>query len=149
MRRIVRAVCIAAPWVIIAAFGGLSLAPASLYMTVDAVRVSDAVEGEPIAMFVQRTIWRDFPADWVAAVRRIDADGVAIAMCAASGRADYRTTSRLPTRLTLDWWLAGAPCPLAPGDYVVTTRWTIDTPTPFDKVLSVTSNVFTIRPRSP
>lgn len=149
MKLAFRAVCIAAPWVVIAAFGGLSLAPASLYMTVDAVRVSDAVEGESPAMLVQRTIWRDFPAHWVATVRRIEADGGVVAMCAASGRADYRTTSRLPLRPSLDWWLGGAPCPLAPGDYVVTTRWTIDTPTPFDKVLSVASNVFTIRPRSP
>jgi hypothetical protein len=130
-----------------AAFAAFSLLPASYYMTVDAVRVSDAGEGEALSILVQRTIHRDFAADWVATVRRMDPDGGVIAMCAASGRGDYRTTSKLPTRFTLDWWMAGAPCPLAPGDYVLTTRWTIDTQTPFDKVLSVTSNVFTIRPR--
>ena len=37
-----------------------ALLPASFYMTVDAVRVTDAREGEPPALFVQRTIWRDF-----------------------------------------------------------------------------------------
>lgn len=147
MMRVVRVGLFLAPWSAVAAFAAYALLPASFYMTVDAVRVTDAREGEPPALFVQRTIWRDFAADWVATVRRIEADGGGVVMCAASGRGDYRTTSKLPMRLSLDWWMAGAPCPLAPGDYVLTTRWTIDTPTPFDKVLSVTSNVFTIRPR--
>mgnify|MGYP000881510226 FL=1 len=139
-----------APWIIIAMIGLPVILPADWWMRVEAVRVADVDEGQTPQMVVIRTIRRDFTADWVATVRRVEAGG-SVAVCVARGRSDYRTTSVLPAppKLTLAWWLNGGACALEPGAYVMTTKWSIDTVSPLDKIVTAVSNVFTVRPSPP
>jgi len=150
MRAALRFLVGLAPWAIIAIIGLPVILPADWWMRVEAVRVADVDEGQTPQMVVIRSIRRDFVADWVATVRRVEAGG-SVAVCAARGRSDYRTTSVLPAppKLTLAWWLNGGACALEPGAYVVTTKWSIDTASPLDKTVTAVSNIFTVLPRPP
>lgn len=136
------------PWIVLIVVGYPVAMPADHWMTVEAIRVSDVAEGETPKMVVIHTIKREFVADWVVTVRRIESSGGLIAACpAAKGRNDYRTNSVLPPpqKLNLLWWMNGEPCHLEPGAYVVTTKWKVDLPTPWDKEISIVSNVFTVK----
>ncbi len=139
--------CSVVPWLLLLGFAWTVIAPASLWMSVRAVRVADAPHGVSPSMMVDRSIHWDFAADWIATVRRIDNEAATVIACVGSGRSDYRTTSRLPADLTLDWWMTKH-CNLDAGQYVLTTRWKIDVRTPWDKTLDApVSNVFTIYAR--
>ena len=146
MRNLLQVARKSLPWIVMAAFLAVVIAPASFWLKVDSIRVSDSIVGSPPALDVQRTIVRDFTADWVATVRRAGAHGGFVAVCTASGKNDYIAGAVLPTNLDLDWWTDPVKCKLGPGEYILTTRWILDVPTPWDKVVSGTSNVFTVMP---
>lgn len=148
--RVGRLVLELAPWGVIAAVAYPLVMPGDHWMKVEAVRVADVEVGEIPQMVVIRTIRREFQASWIATVRRVEAGGGLVTACpSAKGRNDYRTSSTLPgpPKLNLAWWMDGGPCHLEPGSYVVTTKWTVDLPTPWDKTIEATSNVFTVRPK--
>lgn len=147
MKTLFRAFSAVLPWALMLAFLIVVAAPASFWLRVSAIRVADTEEGTPPALDVDREIRRDFAAEWIATVRRAVDHGGFIVACTATGKNDYRVKSELPGRLDLDWWTDPVKCNLTPGEYILTTRWIIDVPTPWDKVVSITSNVFTIRPK--
>lgn len=122
--------------------------PASWWFTVQRVLVYDAPAGAEVVMDVDRRIYRPFVAEWSVLVRRRVGEGWKIA-CTADGKGDYRTDAVLPVPLTLRWWTDGepacAPAALGPGEYFVSTIWTIQGVGALpDKVVQVASNVFTI-----
>ncbi len=118
--------------------------PASWWMEVPVVRVQDSKVGKPVYVFVDRTIKREFTAQWTAVVRAEDNRTVQI-VCAADALSDYRPGASMPAKLTLEWWTNGR-CPTLPnGRYVLTTLWLIrgNALLP-DKEVKAVSNVFEV-----
>ena len=118
--------------------------PTGYWFEVRRVAAFDAPAGAEVLMDVDRTIHREFIADWSAIVRRWDA-GAWTVECVGRGKSDYRPESAFPDPLTLRWWTDGA-CPsLRPGRYFISTLWTIrgNAYLP-DKIVQTESNVFTI-----
>lgn len=120
--------------------------PASWWLEVPMVRVQDGRAGQPIYLFVDRTIHRPFIARW-AAVVRLQEHGRTEVACAADAMSDYRPDSALPAKVTLDWWTAGRCATLAPGRYALTTVWEIQgTALLPDKQVKAVSNLFEVTP---
>ena len=119
--------------------------PASWWLEVASVHIPDASAGQPVRMAVQRTIRRDFVAEWSASVRTDD--GAAQVVCVGSGKSNYRQGANLPANLTLDWWTDGACKTLRPGRYWVATDWDIRPAGIWPaKRVSSSSNRFEVRP---
>ena len=118
--------------------------PASWWLDVDSVRVADGVSGQPVVMYVQRTIYRDFTGTWGVSVRSLTDQGSMVA-CAASAVSDYRIGAYLPEVLTLGWWTNGRCETLPAGTYLVQTTWQIHgngiLPV---KTISTASNIFKV-----
>lgn len=134
------------PWLVILCLAPLFLVPASLWLKVSAVRVSDTTVGEqPPAMYVDRVIYRKFSADWIVTVRRRGPSGGFSVFCEVHGKSNYLPGADLPDRLTLDWWLNSRTCRMTAGEYLVHTTWRLNLLGPLSREISVTSNVFTVR----
>ena len=118
--------------------------PASWWFSVERVVVFDAPAGASVVMQADRTIRRPFAARWHVLVRRATPTGWGI-VCAASGGGDYRPDATLPDPLTLHWWTNGQ-CPMIqePGQYMVSTIWTISAGITGDKRVLAESNIFTV-----
>lgn len=118
--------------------------PTSWWMEVRSVRVADGRAGQPVIMYVQREIKRDFTATWGVSVRQIS-EGRTFVACAQSAVSDYRRGSDLPEVVTLGWWSNGRCETLPAGVYVLQTTWQIHgaglLPT---KIVRSTSNPFTV-----
>lgn len=119
--------------------------PASWWLEVRDVRVSDAGVNEPVVMAVDRSVNRSFTATWTVVVRRWEFEGWSVA-CQTTSQSNYEPGAVLPERLTLSWWTSGACADLKPGRYSMTTIWRIDPP-PFlpTKMITVKSNIFEIK----
>jgi hypothetical protein len=122
----------------------ISLWPASWWLDVDRVAVFDSVSGADVIMEVDRTIHRDFVADWSVVVRSHDSGGWKV-WCTARGTSDYRPDAALPDPLTLEWWTDGKCTRPPPGQYLISTIWTVrgrgGLP---DKLVQSLSNIFTV-----
>ena len=123
--------------------------PVDLWYVLNAVRVDDAREGEPVIIMPDRQILRDFSGRYVTTVRSVP-DMRPI--CSGGSSVPYRASSTLPDPVTLDWWTAGAlpPCMehLKPGHYVLTSCIHVDSEVPLVGVVSscVDSNIFKVKP---
>lgn len=98
--------------------------PASWWLEVHSVRVADSKAGQPVVMYVQRDIHRDFSGTWGVSVRQM-LEGKTHVACAASAVSDYQQGSDLPEIVTLGWWTNGRCETLPVGVYVVQTTWQI------------------------
>lgn len=120
--------------------------PAENWYVVRNVYVGDFEEGntKPPVIY-DREIRRPFIGDWVVEVHPV---GRQENVCPnSSGRSHYDSNDELPAAgVTLEWYL-GKPCLIPPGQYVMVTYWTIRAPNYPDKVLTVSSNVFTVFPK--
>ena len=146
-----RALLDLAPWIFIAWVGAMQLrdfvhevVPASAWMDLHGVTVSDSTVGEPIFITVTRTISKPFHARWIATVRRMTDAGLEHS-CSATGENEYRNESVLPDPLTLDWWTFPIKCDLQPGKYRLDTSWLIEVPGYPIKSVTAQSNVFEVR----
>jgi hypothetical protein len=123
--------------------------PTGRWLSVVAIEVEDASEGESPRMRVERTIRRDFTGHWTVTLRRETGEGYA-SFCVRHGRNDYRAGAALPEATTLDWWMDVPPnpaCPaIPPGRYVVTIAWTLELPARGPRVARAESNVFEVTP---
>ena len=142
----------ALPWVFIVAGIGYALnefyqdnRTGDEWLTVSRVLVADTRQGQPIKLFVDREIKKDFTATWSVNIRRVSADALEI-VCTASGGGLYRKEATLPTPLTLDWWTFPVRCDLPPGQYVLDTVWRIQAASDRTKPVTASSRVFTIHP---
>lgn len=124
-------------------------APATRWLDVRSVRVSDAIAGECPTMTVDRTIHQRVRGSWVATLRKRGPSGGFSAYRSATGTIDYQPGTAFPEPLFLWWWMEWPPdeCQLEPGDYIVTTQWLLSPPGYPTKEEFEPSNVFTIRPR--
>jgi hypothetical protein len=123
----------------------VSVWPAGWWLSVERVLVFDGVADAEIIMDVDRTIHREFVADWSVVVREYQS-GAWVVACTARGTSNYKPDAALPDPLTLDWWTDGA-CPrLGPGRYIVSTIWTVRGSNALpEKVIQSASNTFEIR----
>lgn len=123
--------------------------PVSAWFEVASVNVTDAHVGQRHNVIVNRTINRDFAADWTVTVRRIWPNGEMEAVCARSSRNDYRAGTPTPEGKTLRWWMdvpPNEPCdPYAPGKYIVSMLWTLHLPDG-DRDVRADSNIFNVLP---
>ncbi|MGL4325482.1 MAG: hypothetical protein ACRCTD_15710 [Beijerinckiaceae bacterium] len=153
MKPVIRfAINFAVPWliIVIVALGvyrdwNLRSMPASDWMDVHKVVVSDTIEGAAPLIFVERTIRRQFAARWTASVKELTPTGtIGVAGCASAGSGNYEPTSELPSPLTIDWWLYPEKCRPPPGRYVLVTKWKIDLAGDLDKTITTTSSSFQV-----
>lgn len=129
----------------LALLAAVHLWPASWWLDVRSVRISDAAHGDSPAMLVERTISREFKGTWQITVRRWD--GGWVVWCNASGTSNYKPSASLPPALTLRWWTDGQCHPLDAGKYTVTTTWTIlGHGLAPDRLIKIDSNIFEVRP---
>ena len=117
--------------------------PTSIWFEVRSVQVFNSSQGVSPRMLVDRTIHREFLADWIVSVYRVKPDGLESA-CRAQGHTNYEVDARLPPVMDLDWWTWPTQCNLGPGEYIARTIWTIDVLGLFHKEARVTSNPFRI-----
>jgi len=119
--------------------------PAGFWLSIEKMVVFDGVADAEVIMDVDRTIHRQFVADWSVVVREYRA-GAWIVYCTGRGTSNYRPEAALPEPLTLEWWTDGA-CPtLEPGRYMVSTIWTVRGSQGLpDKVVQSVSNTFEIQ----
>jgi hypothetical protein len=130
------------PWAAILVFLPIGLWPASWWLEVRDVNLSDAQQGGPVVMAVDRSVHRSFRGHWSVTVRQWDGAGW-VTYCNAQGSSNYRADARFPVPLTLKWWTDGQCYDLSPGKYRITTRWQIDAPLP-SKTVTAESNVFEV-----
>lgn len=95
--------------------------PAAWWLEVSSVQVHAAKAGQPVTLYVERMIHRDFVATWAASVRSPDGEVI----CTGSGTSNYRSGANLPADLTLAWWTGGTCTTLPPGRYFLATDWRI------------------------
>lgn len=111
------------------------------------VSVGNAVQGEPIPIGVERTIYEVFHGTWIVEVREFP---TMAAVCTATEALRYTPEATLPEGIDLTWWTNGDPeCnndTLPPGEYVVVTTWIVhnDLPDVPDQSITVVSNPFSI-----
>lgn len=123
--------------------------PASYWLEVRSVRVSDATTSTQPLLYVDRTIHRPFQGTWNVTIKRLDLHQEIVA-CAENARVFYEPKHRLPPVITLGWWTNGTCTALPPGFYVVDTIWEIrENVLMPDKSVRTTSNVFEIRDELP
>ena len=90
--------------------GVLQFFPADYWFEVRSVNVKNSHAGETIVMAVDRTIYRDFHANWSATIRKWEGNGW-VTTCNAVGSGNYRTNAVFPVPLTLKWWTSMAMAP--------------------------------------
>lgn len=102
--------------------------PAWHWLWVDKLNVLTARENEPVPVEYDRKINMDFTGDWRVKVWRVESDGL-LPVCASPDKAEsYRTTAKLPAKVTLEWLAYTDPnCyKLEPGDYEIEVVWNIN-----------------------
>lgn len=125
------------------------LLPATSYIDVKSVFVSDTVVDVPPAMEVDRVIHRDFTGTWRVEVEKLQKENRYSLFCSASGESNYSQENDLPSELNLDWWTYPEKCtPSVPGEYRLETVWSVNVSENLQKRLRVVSNTFRVRPRS-
>jgi hypothetical protein len=121
--------------------------PTSEFFEVRSVAITSAMEGYRHTVRVDRSINRDFVADWVVTVRKFTDNGLQM-FCSRRGRNDYRAGTPPPTR-NLRWWMDIPPnveCPrMEPGQYIVSFLWLVHLPGG-DREVRADSNVFEVWP---
>lgn len=123
------------------------LAPASQWLEVRSVRVSDTAEGVPPHMKVDRTIHRPFRAKWLTDIEMRLPSGRWLVLCTSQGANNYSPENDLPDPLTLDWWTFPVRCtPDGPGRYRVETTWLLEIPGGLTKEVRAVSNEFRVTP---
>lgn len=123
-------------------------APASIWMEVKSVKVSDTYTGVSPAMAVDRTIKRSFTASWVAEVHSRQQDGSFATVCTGSGTNEYKPEDSLPLNIDLDWWTFPEKCKLTEGVYQVLTVWNVKPSNYPTKRVENVSNTFQVVDRS-
>ena len=116
--------------------------PASAWLEITSVHVTDTKSGVDPLLLIERTIHSAFVGEWVVTVRRIEAGGLTVA-CEGSGQTNYSPDSRLPRPTPLRWW-AGVECKLEPGSYRVDTSWRMYPPGYPMKTQHRSSNIFRV-----
>jgi len=119
--------------------------PASRWMDVYSVKISDGVVGLPPAMKVERVIHRPFYGEWTAETEQLKADGSFEIVCQAAGKSNYSPENSLPSNLELNWWTAPTRCELPEGKYRTETVWRIFPTGIAPRTIRVISNVFEIK----
>ena len=122
-----------------------SMVPADEWMSVGEVTVLPTNEGRAPILEVARVIKKNFIGEWSVTLRRLEQGGSVVA-CEATGAHEYRTDSRLPAEINLDWWTAPVKCDLRAGMYRVHTVWTVKAVGYPEKYIIRDSNVFEVRP---
>lgn len=115
--------------------------PATYYFEPRKLVVPDTKPYTPVIMSFEREIHKNFLGKWSVTVRKFSAGGPVV-VCAADGKANYRTDSVLPNPLTLDWWTGGVCQTLPEGDYMISTSWEIHPILWPEKQIGIDSNVF-------
>lgn len=120
--------------------------PASYWLEVRSIRVFDSKVGAPVVMAVDRTIKRDFQANWVSTIKRLDR-GKWVSYCTADATTNYDRRATLPDPLFLQWWTFPGCHPLPAGKFILRTTWRIEVDglVP-DKWVTEDSNIFEVTP---
>lgn len=128
----------------IAAIGAFEyFLPASNWLDVRAIRVSDTTAGTSPSLLIDRTINQVFFADRSVTVLRQTPDGYN-AVCSVADHYDFQPDTNLPKDADLDFWTFPVKCDLKPGQYVVRTLWQIHAFLWMTKEVRSTSNLFTV-----
>lgn len=126
----------------------VTLAPASIWFKVNAVRVSDTYVGDPAPITADREVRRAFSGSYHVLVRGADSS---MASCdASSGVFTYDVKVELLNR-DMAWWAPSDPrCSNLPeGEYIMETTWTLHNlfwglvP---NKYVKSYSNLFSVKP---
>lgn len=135
-------VLIVALWAALSAAPSIErLLPASIWFSVEQVRVFDAKMGQSPLMAVERTIHKPFKARWIAEVERWTGERfVLVSRCTGRGENNYSPENDLPDPLNLSWWVYPTQCDLEPGQYRVETRWVLSG----GQEVRALSNIFTV-----
>ena len=146
--------CYKIPWAVIvflawaglfAISGAQRLAPASDWMVVTSVKVSDTVVNVAPAMKVDRTIKQVFEGRWIVDVEKLQPGGRFEQVCSLHGESVYSPDNDPPANLTLSWWADPVDCtPREPGRYRVETIWRVLLNGGLTKDIHVLSNIFTV-----
>lgn len=119
--------------------------PASWWLTIHTLEVSDAYEGQPIVVSYDRTFHRQVRGSWVAVVYREGGQGRFYAYCApARGSSIYHPDIGVPDTMSLGW-LFQMTCPVRPGRYFLRVTYYLEPVFLPEKSVTATSNVFTVR----
>lgn len=121
----------------------LWFAPASLWLDMRSIRISDSKPGIAPAMFVDRSINLSFGGNRTVVVMRKNLNGFSY-FCSTQGYFDFVAGSPVPTDINLSQWMTRDDCVLPAGQYIVQFSWDIRVLGALDKYVRVTSNVFTI-----
>ena len=135
------------PWVLIAVLIGPMPIPVSFWFEPRSITISDTVEGKSPAIILDRSINRAFYADWSVTVRQaVPREGgmTYVIACNASGATTYRPTAEVPPDATLDWWTQPIKCVQKPGQYVVSSTWTLTVWGYWKKQVSLESSTFRV-----
>lgn len=134
---------IAALWALLASVPSVErYLPASIWFSVDQVRVFDSVAGQSPLMAVERKVRRPFQARWIAEIQEWDGSRfVLIHRCTGRGVNNFSPESDFPKPLDLTWWVYPADCVLDPGQYRIETRWTLSR----GQQVRALSNLFTVQ----
>ncbi|KKJ75459.1 hypothetical protein WH95_18645 [Kiloniella litopenaei] len=133
----------AAPLVIT---GLKALIPASHWMEVQSVVVSDAKAGKAPLLSVERSIHKKFTATWVAEIHKKQPSGVFATTCFQDGKNVYTPTDKLPDNIDLNWWTYPTVCDLGEGEYRMVTVWVIAPENFPAKRVEIASNIFKVIP---
>ena len=119
------------------------LLPTDFWFTVNRFDIRDTIEGEPITVDYDRTIKRQYTADWRIKVRRDTGAGFEQVCSSDTHRQDYDPDVRLPDLVTLEWFAFTDPdCyNLTAGDYSITVTWDINPVMPGAILLSRSARV--------
>ena len=119
--------------------------PASDWFEVRSVSVADFEEGDFTAPVVyDRVIRKPFTGTWVAEVIRVPDNFNA---CVGSGTNRYEASDEVPAAGVTFSWFIGTNCNLPPAQYTMRVHWDIKPSGYPDKEVSLSSNVFTVRPK--
>lgn len=123
-------------------YGAVSLWPASYWLEVRSIKVSDGPM--PPVMAVDREIKRAFYGRWLATIMHWEPAGW-VAACTARGEQLYNPDAKLPAKLDLDWWTTGQCRGLPAGRYIMRTHWVIDGRGVMpDKYVTADSNIWSV-----
>lgn len=121
--------------------------PASHWLSVKTIHISDASQGAPVVMIVDREIVRPFVGRYNVSIHAwVNNAWQAHCNTPISDPWTYKVGAKYPVPLTLQWWTEGKCHPLPPGKYMVTTSWYLYDLGIFpDKRVTVESNIFEVK----
>lgn len=103
--------------------------------------VNDTAVGDTPILVVERAINQEFVAEWTVTVRSVTNEGL-VTVCHGRGRDHYSPGARLPSPMSLNWWIGNNNCHLTLGRYRVDTSWEIIGET--NRIIRSNSNIFTV-----